>query len=123
MSGVRFEIRRTSDRDSKPCPEAVPGKVDYWDIRTFKSPEEHDAKLTNDRPWHARGTDHQVVHGPRGGVQGIKRKLGQQDTWFIEFDDLAALVAFFEKYGDLVITTSWADKETPMVEIYDGWRE
>lgn len=117
----RFEVKRTSDRDAKPCDEAVPGTVQRWDYRTFKSPEEHDARL---KPkWHERGTEHQLVCGPRGGVQGIKRRLEDEDAWFVEFDGLDALLAFFEKYGDLVITTSWADKESPCIEIYDDYRE
>jgi hypothetical protein len=78
-------VRRTSDRDERPCPEAVPGTIDRWDVRTFKSPEEHDTKLTRDTPWLKRGTDHQIIYGPRGGATGIKRKTGQEDTWFIEF--------------------------------------
>lgn len=123
-SKVRFQVRRTSTSydETPPCVEAVKGTIPYWDVRTFKSPEEHDAKLGKPY-WADVGTEHQLVYGPRGGVQGIKRRKGDHEAWFVEFDSLAGLMAFYEKYGDLVLTTSWEDKETPMLEIYDDYRE
>jgi hypothetical protein len=120
----RFGIVRTSTRgseDDKPCAEAVPGTIQTWDYRTFKSPEEHDAKLG--QKWHDRGTQHGFVYGPRGGVQGIKRRLEDRETWFVEFSTLAELMAFYEKYGDLVLSESWSDRQTPRLEIYDDYRE
>jgi hypothetical protein len=120
---MRFQITRTSSTDARPCDEAVPGRIDRWDVRTFKSPEEHDARLGDRGKWADRGTDHQFVRGPRGGVQGIKRNLGPVDAWFVEFDTLEQLEAFWKKYGDLVLRESWDDKESLAIEIYDDYRE
>jgi hypothetical protein len=125
---MRFQVRRTSQflaDELPPCEEAVKGTVPYWDHRTSKSPEEFDRQVgerTGDL-WFSRGTEHGIVYGPRGGVHGIKRRLHDEDAWFVEFDSLEALIAFFEKHGNLVITTSWSDKTSPMVEIYDDYRE
>lgn len=44
---MRFAVKRTSEHndDVAPCPGAVKGTLPYWDVRTFKSFEEYDAKL------------------------------------------------------------------------------
>ena len=109
-----------------PCDNAEPGEVERWDIRTWKSPDEFDAKFGEDPrygKWHDRGTDHQVIRGPRGGAQGIKRKVESEPAWFIELASLSDLVAFHEQHGDLVVETDECYGDTPCIEIYDGWRE
>lgn len=123
QSSMRFKVERTSlwDDDKPPCEGATKGELDWWDCRTFKSPEEHDAKL-NER-WHDKGADHQLVYGPRGGVQGIKRNMGPRPAWFVEIASLEALMAFHEKHGDLVVTSALGNPGTPLLEIYDDYRE
>lgn len=120
---MRFAITRTSvhSDDGAPCPEAIKGTLPYWDVRTFKSPEEHDAKLKE--RWLDRGTEHQIVYGPRGGVQGIKRRMDDRTAWFLDFDSLEALMAFREKHGDLIVTGAFGNYEHPCIEIYDDYRE
>lgn len=120
---MRFTVKRTSlyDDDVPPCAGAIKGTLPWWDVRTFKSPEEHDAKLKE--RWRDRGTEHQIVYGPRGGVQGIKRRLEDRIAWFIDIDSLNALMAFYEEHGDLVITGAVGNDEHPALEIYDGYRE
>lgn len=122
---MRFAITRTSvySDDASPCPGAIKGTMPYWDARTFKSPEEHDAKLGAGGLWTDRGTEHQIVYGPRGGVQGIKRRLDDRTAWFLDFDSLEALMAFNAEYGDLIITGAFGNYEHPAIEIYDGYRE
>lgn len=122
--GVRFEVRRTSlYGDERPCPEAILGSTQVWDVRTYKSPEEHDAKHGHREKWHERGTEHGLVYGPRGGVRGIKRRLADRPAWFVEIASLDALLAFYRRHGELVIGESWSNNGQPAIEIYDGYRE
>ncbi len=122
---MRFAVERVSEYrdDVAPCSEALRDEIEVWDVRTFKSPEEHDEIIVNDAPWLSRGTDHGLVLGPRGGVQGIKRRMGTETAWFVEIEDLDALMVFYEEHGDLIITTNWNDHETPTIDIYDDYRE
>lgn len=123
---MRFAVTRTSghDREAKPCEEATRGELDYWDVRTFKSPEEHDATpWARHSKWRDRGTDHQFVYGPGGDVAGIKRNLGPRTAWFVDLASLEELVAFHEKYGELVLTNVNGNDSVPGIEIYDGYRE
>lgn len=125
---MRFAVKRTIssyDDDAGPCPGAVKGTLPYWDCRTFKSPEEHDAKLKrrDGEGWFDRGTEHQITYGPRGGVHGIKRRTEDVTAWFIEIDSIEALMAFYEEHGDLVLTESFGNNGQPCIEIYDGYRE
>jgi hypothetical protein len=126
---MRFRVTRTSMRygdDVKPpCDDAEPGPVERWDIRTFKSAEEFDSKFAGTRfgKWHDRGTDHQVIRGPRGEARGIKRRVDDEPGWFVELADLAALLAFHATHGELVIETDECYGSVPTIEIYDGWRE
>ena len=127
---MRFLVKRSSTRfdDEAPCPEAERGTVAVWDVRTLKSPEEFDAKIGSQgwqhvEPWLSKGTDHQVVRGPRGGAQGIKRRLRDDPAWYVEIPDLAALLALRDCYGDLIVSWSDDDGEQDSLEIYDGWRE
>lgn len=122
---MRFQVTRTSlwDDETPPCEEATKTTVANWDARTFKSPEEHDKKIGRPgKMWADRGTEHQLVYGPRGGVTGIKRRVEDRTAWTIDLADFDALMAFREKYGDLVLTDSTADGAAA-IEIYDTWRE
>lgn len=122
---ARFKVERTSDMcwdNQKPCSEAVEGTVQVWDVRTFKSPEEHDARFPRDR-WASRGREHTIGYGPRGGVQGIRRRMEDRRAWFVELEDLDALLAFWRKYGELVLKVAVEDGSTPTIEIYDNYRE
>jgi hypothetical protein len=118
---MRFQVQRTSSfGDDAPCEEAFRGMTQVWDLRSSKTPEAFDEKVgrrTGDL-WFSRGTEHTVVPG-----RGIKRRFPDRETWFVEVDGLDGLLALWRKYGDLVITDSWADKVSPMIEIYDGYRE
>jgi hypothetical protein len=126
-TGTRFWVTRTSTKytygygDGEECPVkgAVLGTRETWDVRTFKSAEEHDAKIIRER-WLARGTEHQTVYGPRGGVQGIKRRLGDVRAWFIRLDTLDDLMAFIREHGEVVMGY---EDGTQFIEIYDNYRE
>jgi hypothetical protein len=123
VEDVRFAVTRTSvyDDEKAPCREAVKGTLAYWDNRTCKSFEEFER--SQGHSFLDRGTEHQIVYGPRGGAVGIQRRTHDRTAWFIEFDSLDALMAFREKYGDLILTSAFGNEDQPSIEIYDGWRE
>lgn len=117
---MEFEVTRTSIHDhARPCPEAEERMVEQWDERTFKSPEEHDARFPSN-PWLSRGRDHQLVHGPRGGVVGIRRRVDDRKAWFVEIESIDGLLAFMDKHGAVVLSR---DGTWPELEIYDDYRE
>lgn len=120
---MRFAVTRTSvyGDDEPPCAEAVKGTLPYWDCRTCKSFEEFERSQGHN--FLERGSEHQVVYGPRGGAQGIKRRTDDRTAWFIDIDSLEALMAFRDKYGDLILTGAFGNEEQPCVEIYDEYRE
>ena len=116
-----YIIRRTSewDREISPCEGAIKKKRPQWDIRTFKTPEEHDKRLSDNPPWLSVGTEHCILKNPRG----IARRLEDQTVWVVEADSIEEL---YNRYGTLVISNQWSlhpDKSEICVEIYDDYRE
>ena len=126
---MRFIVERTSVYGGrKPCGEAVPGMVQSWDARTFKSPDEYDEKFGGATgpmggPWLSKGTDHEIIRGPRGGATGIRRRLADKAAWFVDIESLEELVAFVNRHGDVVIGEHWMGDPHLRIEIYDGYRE
>lgn len=127
---MRFVISREFEYyDKKPLEDdrVVRGMIERWDVRTFKSPEEFDAKLvtgktlgsSSSKPWLSEGTDHQIIYGPRGGARGIKRKKGMAECWFIEIANLEELMEIFDEhgYGGIQITISSIDRSTPEIQL------
>lgn len=47
---MRFLISRTSMYSKQPCDRAYKAEEKTWDLRTFKSEEEHDTRFP-DEPW------------------------------------------------------------------------
>lgn len=121
---MKFKITKTSHhRNDDICPYkgAVKEPCLSVDERTFKSPEEHDAKLcgpgSKTKPWLKEGLNHRKVPG------GIARDF-PTTAWFIEIENLEGLMKFASKVGNLVIDPdcSWA-KGFPEIEIYNDYRE
>lgn len=127
LRDMQFIITRTSDcgldPGPAPCEGCERGTYDYWDVRTFKSPEEYNAKLGSRELWHERGSDHQIVRGPRGGALGIKRNMGPRPAWFLDISSLDQLMDLYAKHGALVIKTAYRSDSLPELEIYDDYRE
>ena len=119
---MRFKVSRTSGwNESKPCDTAVKGEIQSWDYRTCKTPEEFNDRKLGD--WFGEGTTEHGTYGS-GKDRGIKRRRHpDREAWFVEVGSLEELMAFWELHGDLVITTAHEDRQTPEIEIYDGWRE
>ena len=53
-------------------------------------------------------------------VKGIYKK---DDNWYIKINTLEELLAFYEEYGDLIISENLDNKEEMQIEIYDDYRE
>jgi hypothetical protein len=97
---MRFLVTRASDRNAtftRPCEEAVPGRLLTWqknDIRSRISP-------------------HRIYNPPNTFQE-----------WFVEFNTLDELATFAEKYEEIIISKNdYPDieesvKEKP--EIFDG---
>lgn len=115
-----FEVTRTSMwSKEKPYENCIPITLTNVDWRTFKSPEEHDARLAKQcGNWFSRGSNHRVINGT------IARDMGSMSTWGIEINSLEELMIFKEAVGeDLVLSISCVDHKTPCIEIYDDYRE
>ena len=98
----------------------IPIKLKYVDTRTIRTPEEFDERLAkHEGKWLNVGTNHRIN---KDGY--ITRDMGFVEKWGIEINSIEELMAFKERIGhDLVLTTSYIDKETPEIEIYDDYRE
>lgn len=115
-----FQITRTSLwDDTKPYDKCIPIKLTRVDRRTFRTPEEHDARCAkHSSKWFDIGTNHRVENGY------IVRDLGTEDLWGLEINSIEELMAFKEAVGaELVISTSYTDWTFPKIEIYDDYRE
>lgn len=123
---MRFKITRTSfwDDETPPCDGAIRGTCARWDQRTFKSPAEYDRKLGHRGTWLDKGTEHGYwKDGERAEESGIQRRLEDGDCWYIVINSLDELVAFNQKYGDLVLSAPRQEGTLPALEIYDDYRE
>lgn len=113
---MKFKVTRTSRFDGKPCAEAVKEPYTRVDARTAAAPELVSAY--RDKPtdwWFGEGRNHRVERGH------MKRDF-DAEGWFIEIPDLSALMAFRDKYGQLIIGTAF-DAPIDSIEIYDDYRE
>ena len=43
--------------------------------------------------------------------------------WYIKINTLEELIAFYEEYGNLIISENWHNKKELQIEIYDSYRE
>lgn len=46
----------------------------------------------------------------------------KRKVWFIKIDTLEELMQLYKEQGDLIICEDYLEK-TPVIEIYDDWRE
>lgn len=55
--------------------------------------------------------------------RNVKEAYKKGDIWYVKISNLEELIAFYEKYGDLIISENWDNKEEFQIEIYDDYRE
>ena len=124
---VRFHICKTiSDYDEDhnelpPCEGAFRAPCVHTDRRTFKTAAAYDAShFVNSKGepdlWGSNGRNHRMWEG------GICRDFDSED-WFVEVDDLLALLAFALKHGECIIGRWIFNSDIISIEIYNGYRE
>lgn len=117
---MKFVVRRASVwGETKPCDEAVQEKIMRVDTRFFRSPDEYDNKrYVNTPKWLEEGMNHRITK--KGFIQ---RDLGYKTVWIINLDSLDDLIAFQEKYCDVIIRDSYINPDYKEILIYDGYIE
>lgn len=111
---MEFLVSRTSTWDGKPCEEAYRKPFTHVDQRNTDDPHKLPGILGD--TWYEEGRNHRIVDGY------ITRDF-DTEGWFVEIADLDALIAFYAKYGSLVLTPHYKNQYIPEIEIYDGYRE
>ena len=116
---MRFKVRRTSEYDSKPCEGAYQYDCLSVDERTVGDPVELKIPWARET-WYKDGSNHRVEDGH------IKRDF-EETVWAIDIPDLAALRAFAEDKGEIIISVGGGYRDDSGVlatlEIYDDYRE
>jgi hypothetical protein len=62
----------------------------------------------------------QLIDEKPRNVKGIYEK---GDNWYIKINTLEELIAFENKYGNLIISKNYDNQEEMQIEIYDDYRE
>lgn len=113
---MKFKVERTSIwNGEKPCEEAYEGEIQCVDVRNFKTFEEFEEKFG--KSFLDFGTNHRITK------YGIARDTRYKKCWYVDIDTIEDLLLFKEKYGEIIIGTAYEDNKTPMIEIYDDYRE
>ena len=108
--------RTSCSGNKRPCEEAVEIEYVYVDRRIVDSP----SKLTSwgNDDWYPRGRNHRVENGM------IARDMYSDTRWVVSIPDGAALQAFIEKYGQVVLSlNNYGVEPCYQIEIYDDYRE
>ncbi len=120
---MEFEIERTSSFYEKPCEEAYEKEIIRIDERTFKTFEEYDERWGRDKKWVEEGFNHKIIPANEDiDYQHIYRELNDK-IWCIKINTLEELLELQEKYGDIILSTCYKNKNIKSLEIYDDWRE
>jgi len=119
---MKVQVTRTSvwDDTKMPCEEArLEEKATYLDYRTAPTIEEA-RKESWFQDWWENGTNHREDKEKKM-IVAERPSIGK--VWSVEINSLEELLAFYKKYGALVITEG-DNLEIPMeIEIYDDYRE
>lgn len=111
----RFRVTRTSlwTTEVPPCPEAYEGT--YTDHGFCTLPLAKAMKAPN-TGWFRALTNHRSA--PGGGSVADRP---DQPCWFVDIENLDALIAFSDRLGEVIVSSSF--EGDPTIEIYDGYRE
>jgi hypothetical protein len=121
---MEFEISITSIwNDTKPCEEAYKKQIVSIDERAFKTFEEHDKRLPRDKKWLEEGFNHKIISANnKFDCQHIYREFNDE-IWCIKINSLKELLELQDKYGDIILSTSFKNDNIRKLEIYDDYRE
>lgn len=92
---MKFHCTRVSNSSEKPCEEASQEKHVGIDHRSSKSFDEFKAATGED--FLARGINHRIEDGH------IVRDLDIRPIWVVELPSMKALMAFIDKYGQVIL--------------------
>jgi len=113
---MEFIIERSST-SNKPCKEAIPRDATHIDRRTVKTLKEAKSKEWG-KEFFERGVNHREEFGM------VARDLDGRKIYVINIGTLEELIAFSEKYGQIILGEEDSYKGYKYsLEIYDGYRE
>ena len=120
---MKFVIWRTSgiyvdNIKNKPCGEAKLSLVESWNTRTCDEKTFNENFSEREGLWRSKGRNHSI---DKNGY--ITRQMEDYEEWTVEFATLEELIAFSNKYGELVVQASWYESKYGSIEIYDDYRE
>ena len=120
---MKFVVSKTStgiDLFNAPCEEAKLDNIIKVDKYYFRTPEEYNKRngFGNYKKWHEQGENHRT---DKDGY--IIRDNGLITVWTIELNTLDELIAFYNKYGEIIIQKCWLNESYMQIEIYDDYRE
>jgi len=113
---MKYIIERTSKSSKKlPCEEAYIDTYIRIDERTIDDPKKLNGMFDRNN-WYKLGKNHRVEDGH------IKRDF-KIKAYFIDINSLEELNKLSNKYGELIISSSFDNENIPSIEIYDTYRE
>jgi hypothetical protein len=113
---MRYMISRTRGGEP-PCDGAFRAAYVRVDERGTDAPDKIPYYVGKDSAWwFSEGRNHRVEDGH------IKRNF-DDEAWFVEIEDLAALQAFIGDQGQIVMGPAWRAPSIIEIEIYDDYRE
>lgn len=116
---MKYIVERTGYvREKQPCEEAYQDV--HYVVERFKwAQDDFSLKHQNlNRKWQDVETAYQITKEGQ-----IVKRIAQEERWTIELNSLEDLMRFIDKYGQVVINTGQGTTESPVIEIYDDWRE
>lgn len=117
-----FQVIETTKKKKKPYEKCFEMTLTYVDERAFKSPEEFDKTVKGyfgQKKWFEKGKNHRILENGH-----IARDLRDVKTWGIELNTLEELMEFQKNVNnEVILGTSFEDKKTPCLEIYNDYRE
>ncbi|WP_394877026.1 hypothetical protein [Mammaliicoccus lentus] len=114
---MKFIIERTSiwDDDFKPLHNTYLSTVNFYHVRTLQSFESFDERFSHrEGKFLEKGFDHKI------NDEGFIQRTEQKQRWCIDIDEIEQLVELVES-NKIIIEKR--DYDTPIIEIYDDYRE
>lgn len=117
---MKFVVSRTSElcsNEKAPCKEAKYDEIIRVETRRLHSPEEFDKKFSKfEGKWFDIGTNHRL------NKEGYIVRDRVTNVWTIELSSLDDLMAFIDKYEEVLITPCINNPLYKEIEICDIYR-
>jgi GTP:adenosylcobinamide-phosphate guanylyltransferase len=105
---MKFIVSRTTvslRKSRKPCDEATEADLTPLDYRTVKTLDDAKKKV-----WYKDWLEGGLNHREEAGMVVCDSKI-KEKQWVVDIDSLEDLIAFQEKYGEILISDSAPYKE------------